>query len=46
VGSVVRTLLANLPEAQRVRLACGGQPLATLGGHVDCDRPFAAGDLR
>jgi spore germination protein GerM len=46
VGSVVRTLLANLPEARRVRLACGGEPLATLGGHVGCDRPFAAGDLR
>jgi spore germination protein GerM len=46
VGSVVRTLLANLPEAQRVMLTSGGEPLTTLGGHVDCDRAFAAGDLR
>ena len=46
LGSLVRTLLANVPEARRVRLVCAGEPLATLGGHVACDRPFDGSDLR
>lgn len=46
VGSLVRTLLANVPEARRVRLVCAGEPFATLGGHVACDRPFDGSDLR
>ena len=46
VGSLVRTVLANVPEARRVRLVCAGEPLATLAGHVACDRPFDGSDLR
>jgi spore germination protein GerM len=40
VASLVRTLAVNVPEARRVLIKCGGQPLATLGGHVPCDQPF------
>jgi hypothetical protein len=40
VGSLTRTLFANVPEARRVRLVCGGEPIATLAGHVACDAPF------
>jgi hypothetical protein len=39
VGAVVRTVAANLPEVRRVRLACDGQPLPTLG-HLPLDRPI------
>ena len=40
VGSIVRTLAANVPEAQRLQLACGGQPLPSLDGHVPLDQPL------
>jgi hypothetical protein len=45
VGSLTRTLFANLPEVSRVRLTCAGGPLQTLGGHIACDRPFDRPDL-
>ena len=45
VSSLARTLFANVPEAQRVRLVCGGEPLATLGGHIACDLPFDRSDF-
>jgi sporulation and spore germination protein len=40
VGSLVRTLAVNVPEAHRLQLACGGQPLPSLGGHVPLDQPL------
>jgi hypothetical protein len=45
VASLVRTLAANLPGVKRVLLVCGGEPLATLGGHVPLDRPINASDF-
>jgi hypothetical protein len=45
VGSLARTLFANLPEVRRVRLTCAGGPLATLRGHIACDQPFDRSDL-
>ena len=45
VASLVRTLAANLAGVKRVLLVCGGEPLATLGGHVPLDRPIEASDL-
>ncbi len=39
-GALVRTLAANVPEAHRLQLACGGQPLASLAGHVPLDQPI------
>ena len=45
VRSLVRTLFANVPEAQRVRLVCGGERLVTLADHIACDRPFDRADL-
>ncbi len=44
VASLVRTVAANLPEVKRVLFACGGAPLATLGGHVPLDRPLDVSD--
>lgn len=40
LGSLVRTLAANLPEVRRIRLACGGAALPTLGGHFPLDQPL------
>jgi spore germination protein GerM len=40
IGSLVRTLGANLPEVKRVQIACGGAPIASLGGHLPLDRPL------
>jgi hypothetical protein len=40
IGSLVRTLAANLPEARRVLFACGGAPIGSIGGHVPLDRPI------
>ena len=40
LGSLVRTLAANLPEVRRIRLACGGATLPTLGGHFPLDQPL------
>ena len=45
VASLVRTLAANLPGVKRVLLVCGGEPLATLGGHLPLDRPIDASDF-
>lgn len=39
VGSIVRTLAANLPDVRRVRIVCQG-PLVSAGGHVPLDRPL------
>ena len=40
LGSLVRTLAANLPEVRRIRLACGGAALPSLGGHFPLDQPL------
>ncbi len=40
LGSLVRTIAANVPEVRRVRLVCGGAPIASLGGHLPLDRPL------
>lgn len=45
LASIVRTLLENVPDARSVRLVCGGEPLATLAGHIDCMRPFGRAEL-
>ena len=45
LGSLVRTLLDNVPEARAVRFACAGEPLETLGGHFACDPPFERADF-
>ena len=39
VGSLVRTMTANLPEVHRVRIVCQG-PLVSAGGHLPLDRPL------
>lgn len=44
IGSLVRTVAAGVPEARRVRIVCGGRPLATLGGHFPLDRPLDPDD--
>lgn len=38
--SVVQTVMANVPEAKRVRLLVNGQPAETLAGHLTIDRPL------
>ena len=40
VASLVRTLGANVPEAKRVLIVCGGRPIPTLGGHLPLDQPL------
>jgi hypothetical protein len=44
LASLVRTIAANVPEAERIRLVCGGQPLATLAGHFPLDQPLDPDD--
>jgi len=44
LGSLVRTLSANVPEARRIRVVCGGVALASLGGHFPLDRPLDPSD--
>ena len=44
VGSLVRTVSANVPEAKRIRIVCGGASTATLGGHFPLDRPIDPDD--
>lgn len=44
IASLMRTLNANVPEVRRVLITCAGQPLATLHGHLPCDRPFDVQD--
>jgi len=39
VGSLVRTLTANLSDVRLVRIVCQG-PLVSAGGHVPLDRPL------
>ncbi|MGZ8853635.1 MAG: GerMN domain-containing protein, partial [Thermoanaerobaculia bacterium] len=34
VYSLVQTMVANFPEARRVRILVNGAPAETLGGHV------------
>jgi hypothetical protein len=45
VASLVRTLAENLTGVKRVLVVCGGEPLASLGGHVPLDRPIEPSDL-
>jgi len=45
VSSLVRTLAANVPEARRVLLVCGGEPITSLGGHLPLDRPIDVREL-
>ena len=45
VSSLVRTLAANIPEVKRVRIVCGGEPIATLGGHLPLDRPLDVSEM-
>jgi hypothetical protein len=40
LGSLIRTVFANVPEARRLRLVCAGEPMETLAGHIACDLPF------
>lgn len=40
VGALVRTLASNVSGVRRVRLACAGAPLVTLGGHLPLDQPL------
>ena len=51
VGQCPRTLVgltrmrteycaANLAGVKRILMVCGGEPLATLGGHLPLDRPM------
>lgn len=44
IASLVRTLAANLPEVRRVAIVCGGQPIASLGGHLPLDQPLDVHD--
>jgi hypothetical protein len=44
VGSLVRTVAANMPEARRIRIVCGGAAFSTLGGHFPLDRPLDPDD--
>ena len=45
VSSLVRTLAANEAQVKRVLIVCGGEPLATLGGHVPLDRPYDVSEM-
>lgn len=45
VSSLTRTLAANVPEVKRVLIVCGGEPLATLGGHLPLDRPLDVSEM-
>jgi spore germination protein GerM len=40
VGSVVRTIAAAVPGVMRVRIACGGAPITSAGGHLPLDAPL------
>lgn len=39
VGSIVRTLAANVEDVRQVRIVCQG-PLVSAGGHLPLDRPL------
>jgi len=45
VSSLTRTLAANVPEVKRVLIVCGGEPIATLGGHLPLDRPLDVSEM-
>ncbi len=45
VTSLVRTLAANVPGVNRVLIVCGGEPIATLGGHLPLDRPLDVSEM-
>ena len=40
VDSIVRTLAANVPQVQRLKILIHGQEVETLAGHVDLVEPF------
>jgi spore germination protein GerM len=44
VGSLVHTVAANVPEAKRIRIVCGGAAFTSLGGHFPLDRPLDPDD--
>ena len=44
IGSLVRTLAANVPQVRQILLVCGGEPIASLGGHIPLDRPLDVSD--
>jgi len=44
IASLVRTVGANVPEARRLLVVCGGGPITTLGGHLPLDRPLEVQD--
>lgn len=41
IYSLVQTIVANFPEAKRVRILLNGTPAETLGGHVSLARSIA-----
>lgn len=40
VNSIARTLEANVPQVQRVKILIHGQEMETLAGHLDLTEPF------
>jgi len=44
IGSLVRTLAGGFPEVRQIQIVCGGNPIASLGGHLPLDRPLDVGD--
>lgn len=46
VGSLLRSLAANVPDLTRVTVISGGQPVYSLGGHVRLDGPLSVSDWR
>ena len=44
LSSLVRTVSANVPEAKRIRVVCGGAALSSLGGHFPLDQPLDPDD--
>jgi hypothetical protein len=41
VYSVVQTVMANFPEAKRVRILVNGEPAETLAGHINIQRALS-----
>src|SRR5438093_11914223 len=44
IASLVRTIGANVPGVHRLLIVCGGEPVATLDGHLPLDRPLDVDD--
>ena len=44
IGSLVRTIAANVPEAKRIRIVCTGVALESLAGHFPLDQPLDPDD--